>query len=62
MIIHLFSLQSPYYDMPAFQAAGREGLSTTFHGKHTWPAIKSRVLLLLHGCLNKFLKVSHSDL
>ncbi|KAL9985955.1 hypothetical protein ACROYT_G000006 [Oculina patagonica] len=23
---------SPYYDMPAFQAAGREGLSTTFHG------------------------------
>lgn len=23
---------SPYYDMPAFQAAGRDGLSTTFHG------------------------------
>lgn len=26
-------LQSQYYDMPAFQAAGRDGLSTTFHGK-----------------------------
>lgn len=24
---------SPYYDMPAFQAAGRDGLSTTFHGE-----------------------------
>jgi len=23
---------SPYYDMPPFQAAGRDGLSTTFHG------------------------------
>ena len=28
-------LQSPYYDMPAFQTAGRDGLSTTFHGEHT---------------------------
>ncbi|XP_068693133.1 ubiquitin-associated protein 2-like isoform X1 [Montipora foliosa] len=24
---------SPYYDMPAFQAAGRDGLSSTFHGE-----------------------------
>lgn len=24
---------SPYYDMPPFQAAGRDGLSTTFHGE-----------------------------
>lgn len=23
----------PYYDMPAFQAAGRDGLSSTFHGE-----------------------------
>ena len=29
-----FVLQSPYYDIPAFQAAGRDGLSTNFHGKH----------------------------
>ena len=31
-----FFFQSPYYDIPPFQAAGRDGLSTTFHGKHTY--------------------------
>lgn len=31
-----FFFQSPYYDIPPFQAAGRDGLSTTFHGKLTY--------------------------